>query len=592
MLLSKHIKLIGAFDHRHIFLDPSPDTEKSYQERSRLFQFPRSSWQDYNASLISKGGGIYSRQAKSIVISPEIKEILKIDKDRFVPNELVRALLKAPVDLIWNGGIGTFVKSSQESHLDVGDKTNDSVRINGKEVRARVIAEGGNLGLTQLARIEYSLYGGIIYTDFIDNSAGVNCSDHEVNIKVLLNKLVANKSMLLKERNFILEQMTEEVASLVLRDNYEQTQMLSLEASVAQQTMDLFRRYIRELELIGHLDRKLEGLPQDQMIVERKASNKPLTRPEIAMLLAYCKIFLKQDILASAIPEDVFFTKYLFLEFPKLLCQKYPDEINHHSLRREIIATQLSKSITDRMGINFVERLVRETGAPVEFVLRAYVIAEGIFQAETLWNKIETLDNQVEPEIQKKMMLQIYYLIRRASRWFLRNRKPGIHVQATIDDFFDPIQQLIKFLPEVLPSSDKIALDHDLKAYCDQNVPELIALQVSTCSVLFTSLDIVEASKKSHLPLQDLAKIYYLLGIRLELNWLRELMNSYVVDDQWDELARSGFRDDLDCVQRKLSISVLKLKSSSELLSIDEQIDYWMKKYKFLMERWKNLLTD
>lgn len=593
MLLSKHIKLLGAFNHIHIFLDPDPDAAISYEERKRLFDLPRSTWMDYNCELISKGGGIFDRSAKSIKLTPEIKRILNIKKDSIIPNELIRAMLKASFDLIWNGGIGTFVKSTQETHADAGDRTNDAIRIDATELNARVIAEGGNLGMTQLARIEYSFQGGIINTDFIDNSAGVDCSDHEVNIKILLNSLITEGRLTKEQRNRLLEKMTDEVAELVLRDNYEQTQMLSLEASVALQTVDLFRYYMNDLEKAGRLNRKLEYLPDEKALLERKANNKPLTRPEIAMLLAYCKMYLKQDILTSNVLEDPYFDKYLITEFPKPLREKYFKEIRKHSLRREIVATQLCKAITDRMGINFVERLQRETGASAAFIIRAFAIADSVFHMEELWYQITSLDYKIDAAVQYRMMLQIYYLIRRATRWFLRNRKPHIEIQKTIDDFAPSISDLIKQLPQLLDGPDKEAFDSAINYLIDQGVPEKLAKSIASCNAMFTSLDIVEASRKYELDLSEVAKTYYLIGNRLELNWLRELMNAYVVENQWDELARAGFRDDLDRVQRKLSARVLTMKAKEcKEKNIEERIGIWINRYQFLMNRWQKLLAD
>lgn len=593
MLLSPHTKLIGAFNHLHIFLDPDPDPAISFTERKRLFNLPRSAWSDYNPELISTGGGVFNRSAKSIKLTPEIKHVLNTKKDSMVPNELIRAMLKAPVDLIWNGGIGTFVKSTQETHADVGDRTNDAIRIDATELTTRVIAEGGNLGMTQLARIEYSLQGGIVNTDFIDNSAGVDCSDHEVNIKILLNGLVAEGEMTKEQRNKLLEKMTDEVAALVLVDNYDQTQMLSLEASVSQQTMDLFRHYMNDLEKTGRLDRKLEYLPDEKTLLERKANNKPLTRPEIAMLLAYCKMYLKQDILASDVPEDPYFDKFLLTAFPKPMREKYFARMKEHSLRREIVATQLCKSITDKMGINFVERLQRETGASVAFIIRAFAIAENIYHMEDMWQQITALDYKINPTVQYRMMLQIYYLIRRATRWFVRNRKSNIDIQKTIDDFAPAISGLIKHLPQLLDGPDQLAFDASIHYLIDQGVPEKLAKSVAGCNTLFTSLDIVEAVQKYELDLPETAKAYYLLGNRLELNWLRELMNSYVVENQWDELARAGFRDDLDRVQRKLSARVLSMKGKDiKNKTIEERIEIWINRYQFLIERWQKLLAD
>lgn len=593
MLMSEHIKLLGAFDHRHIFLDPTPDPKVSFEERKRLFNLSRSSWMDYDQKLISEGGGVFNRAAKSIKLSPELKKVFNIKKDYLVPSDLIRAMLQAPVDLIFNGGIGTFVKASFETHADAGDRTNDAIRVDGNELTARVCCEGGNLGFTQSARIEYSLNGGIMYTDFIDNSAGVDCSDHEVNIKILLNKIVNDGQMTIDQRNNLLEKMTDEVGELVLRDNYEQTQMLSLEASVANRTTDLFRRYINEMEKRGRLNRQLEFLPEEKTITERKASNQGLTRPEIAVMIAYCKMFLKQDILATNIPEDPYFVKYLAMAFPQLLCKKYLSQMKEHSLSREIIATQLSKNITDHMGVNFVERLQRETGASVEFIIRAFVIAEELFNTYELWRGIEALDLKISVPIQQIMMLQIYFLIRRATRWFLRNRKSDSEIQETIESFRKPIAELTSLLPKVLTSLDKERLDNETNSLISEGVPENLALTTSRCEILFTSLDIVEAATKYHFTIADVAKAYYTLDSALELNWLRNQMNAYVIESQWDELARSGFRDDLDRVQRKLCVSVLKFKSKKNAdKSIEERIDIWLNQNKNLVERWHNLLAE
>ncbi len=593
MLMSKHIKLVAAYNHMHIFIDPDPDAAASFEERARLFNLPRSTWMDYNAELISKGGGVFNRAAKSIKISSEMKRVFGIESDHLMPNDLIRAILMSSVDLIWNGGIGTFVKSSDETHAEVGDRTNDAIRVNGNELKARVVGEGGNLGLTQLARIEYSLSGGVLYTDFIDNSAGVDCSDHEVNMKILLNKLVFENEITLEQRNKLLEKMTDEVAQLVLRDNYEQTQMLSLEASVALQTMDLFRRYMNELEKTGRLNRALEFIPNEKKLLERKANGQGLTRPELAILLSYCKMFLKQDILASDIPEDEYFTHFLKMAFPPLLIKKYLPEMKEHSLRREIIATQLGKHITDRMGVNFIERLQRETGASVAFIVRAYVVAEQIYGMDELWKQIESLDLKVNTAVQQKMMLQIYYLIRRATRWFLRNLKPNLDIEKVIHHYAKPIAELIKQLPQLLTESDQELLKLETDSLLDQGVTNPLAERIASCNILFTALDIVEAATKHNLNISEMAQIYYSLGSYLELNWLRDQMNGYSIENQWDELARSGFRDDLDRVQRKLSVSVLTLKQKKlKLLSVNERIDAWLEQYQLLIQRWQNLLAE
>lgn len=592
LLMSKHAKLLAAFNHIHIFLDPNPNPEVSYEERKRLFNLPRSSWSDYNPELISAGGGVYLRSAKSIKLTPEIQAALDINQSVLTPNELIRAILKAPVDLLWNGGIGTFVKATNETHADVGDRSNDAIRLDAPELRARVIAEGGNLGMTQAARVEYALNGGIVNTDFIDNSAGVDCSDHEVNIKILLNKMVLSGEMTLEERNKLLQKMTDEVSHLVLQDNYEQSQMLSLESMVALQSMDLFAQFMNDFEKAGRLDRVLECLPSNQAMIERKGLNKPLTRPEIAMLLAYSKMYLKQDILASPVSEDAFFNKYLLTAFPVILREKYYDQLMQHSLRREIISTQLCKAISDRMGVYFVDRLNRETGASVEFIIRAYAVAETIFGMESTWKQITDLDYKVDPDVQYRMMLHLYYLIRRATRWFLRNYTPDIDIQSIVDAFEPAINELIDTLPQLLDGPDKEGYNMVIDQYTQEGVPLSLATRIAACSAMYTALDIIEASRQSKLALGEVAKAYYQLGNQLELNWLRGLMGEYVIQNQWDELARAGFRDDLDRVQRDLSVRVLTVKSLSADLSLSERIEQWIQSYQFLFVRWKKLIAD
>ncbi len=593
MLLSNCIKLVGAFDHRHIFVDPNPDSKISFEERARLFQLPRSSWADYNPALISTGGGVFNRSAKSIKISPELKKVLNITEDQLVPNDLIRAILKAPVDLFWNGGIGTFVKASFETHMDVGDRTTDGIRVDANELTARVVAEGGNLGFTQNARVEYSLNGGIINTDFIDNSAGVDCSDHEVNIKILLNKLMMDGEMTLKQRNSLLEKMTDAVAELVLRDNYEQTQILSLEASVSLRSTDLFARFMNELEKQGRLNRKLEFLPNTKTLQERKANNQGLTRPELAVLLAYSKMYLKQDILSSKLPEEPYFIKYLTFAFPPVLNKKYLSEMQQHRLSREIISTQLTKTIVDHMGINFIERLQRETGASIEFIIRSFVIVAEMFDLTKTWHQIEELDWKINFATQQKMMLQLFHLTRRATRWFLRNCKPDIQIEKTIANFSDTLSELIKKLPALLTDEEKEQLEGSIEEYTAQDIPEGLARKIASCEPLYTSLDIVEASIKHNFDISEVAKTYYVLGVQLEFNWLRKQMNEYPVETQWDELARSGFRDDLDRVQKKLTLSVLKTKlKKSHGSAIHDRVENWIQQNTYFLKRLKNLLDD
>jgi len=335
MLLSKHLKLVAAFNHMHIFLDPDPDPAISHKERERLFNLPRSSWDDYDRKLISKGGGIYRRTCKSIKITPEVKKLFGVHKDSLLPNELIRTILKAPVDLIWNGGIGTYVKSSDETNLDVGDRMNDSLRINGDQLRTRVVCEGGNLGLTQLGRIEFELDGGKINTDFIDNSAGVDCSDHEVNIKILLNDVVAAGELTEKQRNALMARMTDEVANLVLQDNYHQNQAISLASYLTPSNMNLYIRYIQKQEQDDRLNRELEFIPDDKTLMERKSAGLGLTRPEIAILFAYSKIILENKIRESDLPEDPYLSEYVKNAFPTPLRKRYGELLSKHRLSNQ-----------------------------------------------------------------------------------------------------------------------------------------------------------------------------------------------------------------------------------------------------------------
>ena len=359
MLLSRHIKLLGAFDHRHVFLDPNPDPEASFKERERLFNLPRSSWADYDPKLISKGGGIYPRSAKSVPLTLEAEKVLGVDDNSLTPTDLIRALLKAPVDLLYNGGIGTYVKATPQTHAEVGDRANDPIRVNGKQLRCKVVAEGGNLGFTQLGRVEYALNGGKINTDAIDNSAGVDCSDHEVNIKILLNSVVAEGRMSGEQRNNLLAEMTDEVGALVLRDNYLQTQSLSVRERML---LDAQTRFIKYLEKAGKLTRAIEFLPSDEELAARKAAKTGLTSPERAVLLAYSKIMLYDALLASKVPDDPYVSTALVRYFPAPLRERYRDQMERHPLKREIIATQVTNDMTNRVGSTFVHRLPEGNG--------------------------------------------------------------------------------------------------------------------------------------------------------------------------------------------------------------------------------------
>ena len=590
MLLSQHLKLVAAFNHLHIFIDPDPNPMVSYQERERLFNLPRSSWADYDRKLISEGGGVYRRTAKSVSITPEIKKLLDITKDSLVPNELIRAILRAPVDLIWNGGIGTYVKECKESNLDVGDRANDAVRINGADLRARVICEGGNLGLTQLARVEYELNGGKINTDFIDNSAGVDCSDHEVNIKILLNNVVASGDLTEKQRNTLLARMTDEVADLVLQNNYHQNQAISLASYLSPANMNLYMHYISAQEQAEKINRALEFIPDDKTLMERKSAGLGLTRPEIAILFAYSKIILEDKIRNSDLPEDPYLSRYVKDAFPTPLRKRYSDLLIKHRLSREIISTQLSNRIVSSMGLTFNYQLQDETGATTSSIVRSYAVAHKIFHMEDLYADIESLDYKVDATVQHQMTDDVVRLVRRATRWFLRNRREHMDIEKTINHFCHHVLGLSRRLPKLILGDDKARLEEYRDALIAANVAPEIALKIAGTTAIYHALNIIEAASVENADVYHVAKIYFILVDRLDLLWFRDQINEFSVDSHWTVLAKAAYKGDLDLIQRELTLGVLHLDVKSK--SITARINAWFNQYKPLIARWQSILGD
>ncbi len=591
MLRSRHLKLIGAFNHMHIFLDPNPDTEKSFIERERLFNLPRSTWDDYKAELISQGGGIYKRSAKSIPVSAPIKQLLGITDDALEPNQLIKAMLKAEVDLLWNGGIGTYVKASSETHGNVGDRSNDALRVNGNELRCQSVGEGGNLGFTQLGRIEYALKGGLIYTDFIDNSAGVDCSDHEVNIKILLNDVITAGDMTIKQRNQLLAEMTDEIAELVLEDNYQQTRVISLAASQAIYDFELYHRYLDALDKSGKLDRELEYLPDDKILLERKLAGKGLTSPEIAILLAYTKMIIKAELLNSDAPEDAYLSNIIKTEFPKPLREKYRSQMTNHKLRREIIATQWSSRMVNDMGITFVHRMQTETGgSSIPAILRAYVIARDVFGITELIQLIEALNYQIASEICYTMMAQVARLARRAARWFLRSRRDHLSdITGAIECFKEGIQMFNGQLSDLLVGDVREQWEHTLQQFQAVGVQADTAARLASIGVQYTLLDVIEAATENNLPIDKFAAVYFALGEKLELAWLRERMTTLPTTTYWDFLARASLRDDLDAQQRNITIAVLQSSAKQDTTT---QLEGWLSKHESFLTRWHQLLAE
>ena len=573
VLLSRHLKLVAAFNHEHVFLDPDPDPEASYAERERLFVLPRSSWGDYDTAAISAGGGVFPRTAKSVELSPEARRALGIEAEALTPNELIRAILAAPVDLLWNGGIGTFVKASTEPHLAVGDKANDALRVDGRDVRARVVGEGGNLGFTQKGRIEYALAGGRIYTDAIDNSAGVDCSDHEVNIKILLDTVVAAGDMTAKQRNELLAEMTDDVARLVLRNNYRQTQALSLAGRQGSSMLGVHARLIAHLEQSGRLNRELESLPSDEVLSERGAAGGGLVLPELAVLLAFSKIELFDALVASDLPDDEFMTAELARYFPRVLTERFAGQMEGHRLRRELIATYVTNSLVNRAGITFAFRIAEETGAGADDIARAYAVAREVFELRALWTSIEELDSAIPAGVQLEMLLEGRKLVERATRWLVRTRPRPLDIAAEVARFAPGAALLADTLRGLLHGADRAALESATAEYMHAGVPEELAERVAGLGATFSALDIVEAAGTTGAPLEEVAAVYHAVGARLQLQWLRDEITALPRDNRWQTLARASLRDELYALHSALTQEALQTGGPG--LEPDARADEW-----------------
>lgn len=590
MLLSPHTRLIAAFDHRHVFIDPAPDAALAHAERARLFKLPRSSWGDYDTSLISEGGGVFSRAAKSVKLSDAAREALGIETNKLTPTELVTAVLKAPVDLLFNGGIGTYVKASTESHNEVGDRANDPVRVNGKDLRCKVVGEGGNLGLTQLGRIEFALNGGAIYTDAIDNSAGVGTSDREVNIKILLELAIREGELTVKQRDQILASMTDEVADLVLRDNYFQSQVISLTGRIATNLLAAQSRFMVFLEKAGRLQRSLEFMPDEETLRERRAAGLGLTSPERAVLLAYAKIWLNDGLVASALPDDPWVATALQRYFPRDLQERFGDWMLVHPLRREIIATHVTNSTLNRVGATFVHRTCETTGAEPDEVVRAYLLAREVFGLIDIWADIEELDNQVPDASQVELLLTVGKLVDRATIWFLRSARLNHSIADTISEFAPQIASLEGLLNELLDSADVERLQADIERIAGEGVPTRLARRVVSLEPLFAGLDIREVTSTCDAPIQDVARIYFGLARKLNLGWLREQIVSLPGNLHWQMLARGAMMDDLAELQRTLTVQVLQQGEADTTL--EDRITQWEEHQQRPLDRSGRLIAE
>lgn len=558
MLLSEQTKLIAAFNHMHIFVDPDPDPAKSFAERKRLFDMPRSSWADYGTKALSKGGAIFDRKAKTLDPSKEVRKLLGLGTGKVTPAELMQAILKSDVELLWFGGIGTYIKSSQETNADAGDRANDAIRINGKDVRAKVVGEGANLGATQRGRIEYALKGGRLNTDAIDNAAGVNCSDHEVNIKILLGDVVTNGDMTEKQRNKLLENMTDEVGELVLRDNYLQSQAISTTYAGGGDALDAQVRLIRSLEREGRLNREIEYLPDEEEIARRFAAHEGLTRPEISVLMPYAKLWLYDEVLRSDLPDDPILVEELVRYFPTALQTKYQKAISHHRLRREIIATVATNSLVNRVGGTFVHDMMEATGFPAVDVSRGYLISRAVFGLREIWAGIEDLDNKVAANVQTAMFKDVGRMVEDVTLWFLRNCEE-LNVGEKIERFRPDVARVIEAFDTIIPTDAAIrtTLTQRSEHLMDMGVPEDLAKRVAAMPQMVAVCDIVRIAEASGRDVLDVGATYFAVGSRFQLGMLRAAAEAVEAETHWQKLARAAAIDDLFGHQRELTRVVL-----------------------------------
>ncbi|MCX5437710.1 NAD-glutamate dehydrogenase [Streptomyces sp. NBC_00056] len=592
MLLSEHIRLVAAFDHRHIFIDPRPDAATSYAERRRLFDLPRSSWADYNKELISAGGGIFPRSAKAIQLNAHIREALGIESGaaKMTPADLMKAILHAPVDLLWNGGIGTYVKSSAESNADVGDKANDAIRVDGQDVRAKVIGEGGNLGATQLGRIEFARKGGKVNTDAIDNSAGVDTSDHEVNIKILLNALVADGDMTVKQRNKLLAEMTDEVGALVLRNNYAQNTALANAVAQAPDLLHAHQRFMRRLVRDGNLDRALEFLPADRQIKELLNSGRGLSQPELAVLLAYTKITAAHELIQTSLPDDPYLRRLLHAYFPQALRERFSDAVDGHALRREIITTVLVNDTVNTGGSTFLHRLREETGASLEEIVRAQLAAREIFGLGEVWDAVEALDNVVAADVQTRIRLHSRRLVERGTRWLLNNRPQPLQLAETIDFFREGVAEVWSAMPKMLRGADAEWYQSILDELSAAGVPEELAQRVAGFSSAFPTLDIVAIADRTGKDPLAVAEVYYDLADRLSITQLMDRIIELPRADRWQSMARASIREDLYSAHAALTADVLTVGNG--VSTPEQRFEAWQEKNAPILGRARTTLEE
>jgi glutamate dehydrogenase len=550
MLHSEQTRLVAAFDHRHVFVDPSPDAAASFAERKRLYELPGSSWDAYDRALISPGGGVWPRNAKSIEVAPEAAAALSIEPGPLTPAELMRGILRAPVDLFWNGGIGTYVRASDETDAGAGDRANDTLRVTGSEVRALVVGEGGNLGFTQRGRIEYARGGGRINTDFIDNSGGVDCSDHEVNLKILLGIAEARGDLTRKQRDELLVDVGEDVVRHVLYDNYLQAQILSQEAAASATRIRDYEDLMAALEAQGLLDRAIEELPTSEEMGERERAGSGMARPELAVLLSYAKISLKTAILGSSLPDDPYLQGDLRRYFPDVVVERFGYLTAEHALRRELIATIVAKDVVDSEGITFVSRAIAETGAEPADVARAYRIAREVTAAPDRWAALEALDGVIDPVVQNELMTSVDWVVGLTGRWFLQNA-PGADIAETIAANAPGFAELDTALPDLVPAASRALRGETAAALVSRGAPEEHAIRHVYMPALAHAPDILVVVRGSGRTPSEVARAFFTAGQTLRLDWLETQVLDFVATSRWEQFALDAILDDLLLVRRE-----------------------------------------
>jgi glutamate dehydrogenase len=587
LLLSPHIKMLAAFNHSHIIVDPNPDPAGSWTERKRMFD-NRLNWNGYNTELLSKGGAVFERSAKSITVSEEVQQCFDLPKKTVTPAELMRAILLARADLLWLGGIGTYVKASWEDHSRAKDRANEAIRVNGNELRVRVVGEGANLGFTQRGRIEFALGGGKINTDAIDNSAGVDTSDHEVNIKILLYDAIERKELAdIAERNGILAEMTDDVARLVLRDNYEQTQAISITSAMGAEVLETQARFMRGLEKAGKLDRSLEGLPDDETIAERLAQGIGLTRPELAVLLAYSKLVLYEDLLKTDLPDDPQLVDDLVRYFPDDLQGRFRDAIGRHRLRREIIATVVTNAMINRVRPTFAWQMCDETGKGYHDIARAFIIMRDAFDLRTVWSEIEALDNKLPATVQLDMMIAVARLLERAILWLLHSDYAKLDIAASVNEFRPRIEAIQKGLEQILPSSLLSRVRVRQSELMEDGIPESLAKRVASLDIMASAMDIISISRTEATEgVEGVARVYFGVGERFNLDRLRSASAGVTAETPWQKTALQTLVDDLYGYQSVLASRVIAEANGTD------SVESWLQKRARVVERVDQTIHD